>query len=140
LTRTYDRPSHRTRLLLLALACSLALPPAVSLAATTTTTTTSVATKKSAKVVKKKHRRTRHSGRYGFLPGYVPPGDDEIDHSPTARRHTVYSYSYGGGYWYPAGYWWGYGGPRFYRGRWNGGAFGPCWTSTPIGPMWNCGR
>ncbi len=35
-------------------------------------------------------------------------------------------------------YWYGY--PRFYRGRWNGGGFGPCWTQTPIGPMWNCGR
>jgi len=22
---------------------------------------------------------------------------------------------------------------------WNGGGFGPCWTNTPIGPMWNCG-
>ena len=35
--------------------------------------------------------------------------------------------------------WW-YGGPRFYRNRWNGGGFGPCWTQTPIGNVWNCGR
>src|ERR1035437_5063944 len=35
-------------------------------------------------------------------------------------------------------YW--YGGPGFYRGRWNGGGFGPCWTQTPIGNVWNCGR
>ena len=33
-----------------------------------------------------------------------------------------------------------YGPPRFYSGRWNGGGFGPCWTKTPIGPIWNCGR
>ena len=30
--------------------------------------------------------------------------------------------------------------PRFYRGRWNGGGFGPCYTQTPIGYMWNCGQ
>ena len=35
-------------------------------------------------------------------------------------------------------YW--YGGPGFYHGRWNGGGFGPCWTQTPIGNVWNCGR
>ena len=33
-----------------------------------------------------------------------------------------------------------YGGPGFYRGRWTGGGFGPCWTETPIGEVWNCGR
>ena len=26
-----------------------------------------------------------------------------------------------------------------YGGRYNGGGFGPCWTRTPIGPVWNCG-
>ena len=40
---------------------------------------------------------------------------------------------------HPSRVWW-YGGPRFYRGRWNGGGFGPCWTQTPIGNVWNCGR
>ena len=29
--------------------------------------------------------------------------------------------------------------PGFYRGRYNGGSFGPCWSWTPIGPAWNCG-
>jgi hypothetical protein len=29
--------------------------------------------------------------------------------------------------------------PGFYRGRNNGGSFGPCWTWTPIGRAWNCG-
>jgi hypothetical protein len=56
---------------------------------------------------------------YGFLPGYEPPEVVEW-----RRNHRP-------GYWY--------GGPRFYRGRWNGGGFGPCWTQTPIGPHWNCG-
>ena len=70
--------------------------------------------------VQKKPKPVWHG--YGFLPGYVPPEQepprqDYFTHPPT---------------------WW-YGGPGFYRGRWNGGGFGPCWTQTPIGPMWNCG-
>ena len=32
-----------------------------------------------------------------------------------------------------------FGRPGFYGGRYNGGGFGPCWTRTPIGPVWNCG-
>ena len=62
---------------------------------------------------------------YGFLPGYRPPERIERDdYLARARRGPQY--------------WYGY--PRFYRGRWNGGGFGPCWTQTPIGPIWNCGR
>jgi hypothetical protein len=58
---------------------------------------------------------------YGFLPGYEPP--DVVDwRRAISRRPTFW-----------------YGGPGFYRGRWNGGGFGPCWTPTPIGPHWNCG-
>jgi len=58
---------------------------------------------------------------YGFLPGYEPPEVIEWRKAYT-RRPTFW-----------------YGGPGFYRGRWNGGGFGPCWTPTPIGPHWNCG-
>jgi hypothetical protein len=58
---------------------------------------------------------------YGFLPGYEPP--DVVEWRNRFGRSP--------------GYWWG--GPRFYRGRWNGGGFGPCWTQTPIGLHWNCG-
>ena len=74
-----------------------------------------------------KPRVQRHPVRrwhgYGFLPGYVPP-----EAEPPRRD-----------YWTHPPTWW-YGGPGFYRGQWNGGGFGPCWTQTPIGPMWNCGR
>jgi hypothetical protein len=49
------------------------------------------------------------------------------------ERAEHYYRLYGSQYYGPA---W----PRFYRGRWNGGGFGPCYTQTPIGPMWNCGR
>jgi hypothetical protein len=73
-------------------------------------------------------KRPSHAGEaqgggrgYGFLPGYEPP---EVVEWRNARVRR------------PA-FW--YGGPGFYRGRWNGGGFGPCWTPTPIGPHWNCG-
>lgn len=69
-----------------------------------------------------KRHATRHWHGYGFLPGYRTPDQIEDDEA----RH-------------PNRVWW-YGGPRFYRGRWNGGGFGPCWTQTPIGPIWNCGQ
>lgn len=44
----------------------------------------------------------------------------------------------------PRYYWWDgdwhyFGRPGIYNGRYNGGSFGPCWTRTPIGPIWNCG-
>ncbi|MEJ2435991.1 MAG: Rho termination factor N-terminal domain-containing protein, partial [Pseudolabrys sp.] len=66
------------------------------------------------------------SDGYGFLPGYVPPEVAEREREERYRReHPPY---YG-----PA---W----PGFYHGRWNGGGFGPCWTNTPIGYVWNCGK
>ena len=62
---------------------------------------------------------------YGFLPGYRPPEQIEWEDAVAAWRRG------------PA-YWYGY--PRFYHNQWNGGGFGPCWTQTPIGNVWNCGR
>ena len=49
------------------------------------------------------------------------------------ERWEHYDRLYGHHYYGPA---W----PGFYRGRWNGGGFGPCYTQTPIGYMWNCGH
>jgi hypothetical protein len=69
-----------------------------------------------------KRHVTRHWHGYGFLPGYRSP--ERIAWERARSRGPVY--------WY--------GRPGFYRGRWNGVGFGPCWTQTPIGPMWNCGR
>lgn len=80
-----------------------------------------------AKPAIKKRAAARHWRGYGFLPGYRPP-------EAIARERWVhYRRLYGPQYYGPA---W----PRFYRGRWNGGGFGPCYTQTPIGYMWNCGR
>jgi len=71
------------------------------------------------------HKKRKHVHRkddYGFLPGYAElRAERERDEKWGTSR------------------WW-YGGPGFYRGRWNGGGFGPCRTQTPIGPVWNCGR
>lgn len=80
--------------------------------------------------VKGKHRlaksRTGHKWHgYGFLPGYRPPEEIAIEREfHDYRRGRFYAVPW----------------PRFYRGRWNGGGFGPCYTWTPIGPIWNCGR
>ena len=59
---------------------------------------------------------------YGYLPGYRSP--EQLQYQKARNR--------------PPYYWYGY--PQFYRGRWNGGGFGPCWTQTPIGNVWNCGK
>ena len=74
---------------------------------------------------------------YGFLPGY---------HQPPSNSVPVYSHKPqdDGTPAYMPHYWWGgsryyIGNPGFFRGRFNGGSFGPCWTYTPIGAMWNCG-
>jgi hypothetical protein len=68
---------------------------------------------------------------YGFLPGYPrTERERQRDKALTERRYIdrFGRVSYG------------FGGPGFYGGQYNGGSFGPCWTSTPIGMMWNCGR
>jgi hypothetical protein len=81
---------------------------------------------------------------YGFLPGYrQPPAlTDWRAQNRISRMRAFYEPRY---VYYRAysgygrlQYGWGY--PGTYRGRWNGGSFGPCWTQTPIGMVWNCGQ
>ena len=88
-----------------------------------------------APVHKKGH--VYHWHGYGFLPGYhQPPNNNVPVFGPRGaigdKPDYVPSYWYNGGHYY-------FGRPGFFRGRYNGGSFGPCWTWTPIGPMWNCG-
>ncbi|WP_371424458.1 hypothetical protein [Tardiphaga sp.] len=85
---------------------------------------------------------------YGFLPGYHQPLNNSVPlfmqkradlrMAKRDRRHwyidrtpVYYRWSDGEKYYF--------GRPGFYRGQYNGGSFGPCWTRTPIGPVWNCG-
>jgi hypothetical protein len=87
----------------------------------------------------KKAPKRRWTG-YGFLPGYRQP-PNLTDWRARSARYRVSRQPYELRYWSYDGqlqYGWGY--PGVYRGRWNGGSFGPCWTSTPIGMMWTCGR
>jgi hypothetical protein len=74
---------------------------------------------------------------YGFLPGYRPqPGEMQgvPQFGPRKPRREARYLDYYGNVRY------GWGPPRYYRGRWNAGSFGPCWTQTPIGMVWNCGH
>ena len=101
---------------------------------------------------------SRHWQGYGFLPGYGPyeaykaykgrkvrvPRDILARKYPLPRDYGYYGpyqeYVRYGWYWVPSRTVWGFGEPGFYRGRYNGGSFGPCYTQPPIGPIWNCGR
>jgi hypothetical protein len=87
--------------------------------------------------------KTRWRG-YGFLPGYRQP-PALTDWRAQNRRYQVrdryeqrYVYYRPYSYYGQLQYGWGY--PGIYRGQWNGGSFGPCWTQTPIGMVWNCGN
>jgi hypothetical protein len=109
-----------SRLAVLALAVLLVLP----LAASAAVAKDAAAARKHT--VHKKHPALRHWRGYGFLPGYRPPQVIERER----ERRT----------WESGPHWYGPAWPGFYRGRWNGGGFGPCYVSTPIGYMWTCGR
>jgi hypothetical protein len=70
-----------------------------------------------------------HWHGYGFLPGYRTP--EQID-----RERAAHDWEVNG----PLYHFYGPAWPMFYNNRYNGGGFGPCYTQTPIGPIWNCGR
>ena len=90
-----------------------------------------------------------HWHGYGFLPGYhQPPSNNVQVYGPKGAIGDVPVYGLRGAigdapayvpsYWYGGGHYY-FGRPGFFRGQYNGGSVGPCWTRTPIGPMWNCG-
>ena len=82
-------------------------------------------------------RQPAHWHGYGFLPGYHQPPNV---HVPVfGEKGAARSTPYDAPEYYWNGEWRYFGRPGFYRGRYNGGSFGPCWTWTPIGPAWNCG-
>jgi hypothetical protein len=84
-----------------------------------------------------KRHVVHHWHGYGFLPGYHQPPNNSVPmyrskESIGGMPDFTPSFWYGGGRYF-------LGEPHFFHGRWNGGSFGPCWTYTPIGLMWNCG-
>jgi hypothetical protein len=83
------------------------------------------------------NRHVAHWHGYGFLPGYHQPPNEHVPvFGPKGALTGTPDYT--PQYWYN-GDWHYFGRPRFLHGRYNGGSFGPCWTYTPIGLMWNCG-
>jgi len=82
-------------------------------------------------------RHVSHWHGYGFLPGYHQPPNNTVPvyGAKGAMRGAP---DYTPSYWYNGTQYY-FGEPGFFRGRYNGGSFGPCWTWTPIGPIWNCG-
>ncbi|AMN39356.1 hypothetical protein [Rhodoplanes sp. Z2-YC6860] len=82
------------------------------------------------------HPKPRRWHGYGFLPGYRPQLAESqgtpVFGPPIPRREPRYINLYNGNVQY------GWGRPGYFRGQWNGGGFGPCWTYTPIGMMPNC--
>jgi hypothetical protein len=85
---------------------------------------------------------------YGFLPGYQQPLSNSVplyaqkdanrrvanrDRRPWYIDPVPHYYDWRDGAWHY------FGQPGFYDGHYNGGSFGPCYTRTPIGAVWNCG-
>jgi len=118
-----------SRLMFLSIAAVLSLLPAVAPAAPV------------------HHRPAPRFHGYGFLPGYHQPLNNSLPaYAQTAAVSRLARHNRRP--WYidpPPGYygyngdWHYFGRPGFYDGRYNGGSFGPCWTRTPIGPVWTCG-
>jgi hypothetical protein len=106
---------------------ALLLPPAAFAAADT---------EKPARTRIKVHPKRLWHG-YGFLPGYRPAANNLDRYGRSVRRERPEPRYLN---WRTGQVQYGWGQPGFYRGRWNGGSFGPCWTYTPIGMMPTCGQ
>jgi hypothetical protein len=76
---------------------------------------------------------------YGFLPGYHQPPSNTIPIVGPVGSVRPNGPAYVPHYWYNGDRYY-FGQPGFSGGgRYNGGSYGPCWTITPIGRVWNCG-
>ncbi|MDO9411173.1 MAG: hypothetical protein Q7T81_01180 [Pseudolabrys sp.] len=82
-----------------------------------------------------------HVARWTTPPGVRTPAQIERDEFKDWRRDRRIARRNGA----PRGYFYYYNSdPYYYSGRFASNRFGarsgPCWTQTPIGPVWNCGR
>jgi hypothetical protein len=94
-------------------------------------------------------KRKKRPHNYGFLPGYHQPlnnaaplfkQDEAVLRNARRPKRPWYITPTPVYYRWSDGEKYYFGRPGFYRGQYNGGSMGPCWTQTPIGPVWNCGR
>ena len=89
---------------------------------------------------KKKTAVTRHVKKWTTPPGYRSPAQIERDDYKSWRREHRFAQRYS----VPRAYYYYYSSPYYYGGRFSSDRFGarvgPCWTQTPIGAVWNCGK
>jgi hypothetical protein len=89
---------------------------------------------------KKKPAVTRHVKRWTTPPGVRSPEQIEREQYGAWRRDRSIAWRHGR----PRAYYFYYSSPYYYSGRFAehrfGSRIGPCWTQTPIGPVWNCGK
>ena len=95
------------------------------------------------------HKRpASHWHGYGFLPGYHQPRNNTLPlYAQKDAMRRLASRERRPWYIDPVPRYYGFDGDWHYFGRpgfdggghYNGGTFGPCYTRTPIGPIWNCG-
>ncbi len=132
----YTSVMHRRLVLPLLVAFALAAPAvAVPALVTPAAAAPGAAAAKHDKAPRKKQKTRRTQPRsYGFLPGVRTPEQIERQRRADARRGWIVYDGWGNVYRY------GIPDAGFHRGRWSGGTMGPCWTQTPIGPVWNCGK
>ncbi|MDO8878848.1 MAG: hypothetical protein Q8M24_07520 [Pseudolabrys sp.] len=89
---------------------------------------------------KKKPAVTRHVKKWTTPPGYRSPEQIERQEYEAWRRDRRFAWRHN----VPQAYYFYYGEP-YYNGRFGANRrdswhVGPCWTQTPIGAVWNCGK
>lgn len=89
---------------------------------------------------KKKPAASRHVKIWTTPPGYRSQDEIERDDYKSWRRERRFAQRHNT----PRAYYFYYG-PQFYNGRFGANRrdswhVGPCWTQTPIGAVWNCGK
>lgn len=118
------------------LAPLLALLLALSLGAPAFASPALAATSAQNVTPKKKTAIKRHVKRWTTPPGYRSPEQIEREEYRAWRRDRAFAWRHNT----PRAYYYYYSSPYHYRGRFGGARVGPCWTQTPIGAVWNCGK